>query len=321
MTPRRDAPALAVVLVTRRGWAPVAATLRCLAGQTVAERIELVLVAVGAEPPGEPPPEVARLAGHRVVALPGAGTVAEANAAGALATAAPVVAFGEDHSFPLPGWAEALLDRHEEPWAVVGPLVRNANPRTATSRADYLISYGTFAEGAAGGEAAAAPGHNSSYKRAVLERHAAELEQLLAAEWLFHGRLRAAGERVYLEPRAVTRHVNFAEPRTFLAVAVKAGRAGAGVRAAGWPGPRRLAYAAGSAALPALRLARLLRALSPAQRRAVPLARTLPMLLAGLAADAAGQAAGFLTSGAALSSDDELERVRFIPAADRSELP
>jgi hypothetical protein len=313
-----SAPALSVVLTTRRGWAPVAATLRCLAEQTVAERIELVLVSLAPEPPGEPPPEIARLAGHRVVALPGAGTVAEANAAGALASRAPVVAFGEDHSFPLPGWAEALLARHEEPWAVVGPLVRNANPRTATSRADFLLGYGPFAEGAAGGEAPAAPGHNSSYKRAVLERHAAELEAALAAEWLFHGRLRAAGERVYLEPRAVTRHVNFARPRVFLAVTAKSGRAGASVRAEGWSRPRRLAYAAGSAALPALRLARLLRALPAAQR---PRPRTLPMLLAGLAADAAGQAAGFLTASATLTSDAELERIRFIPAADRAELP
>jgi hypothetical protein len=316
-------PALAVVLTTRGGWAPVGATLRCLAAQTVAERIELVLVSLTSEPPGEPPPEVARLAGHRVVSLPGAGSVAAANAAGALVSPASVVAFGEDHSFPLPGWAEALLERHEEPWAVVGPLVRNANPRTATSRADFLIGYGPFAEGGRGGEAPAGPGHNSSYKRAVLARHAAELEPALAAEWLFHGRLRAEGARVYLEPRAITRHVNFARPRVFLAVTFRAGRSGATVRAAGWPWWRRLGYSAGSAALPALRLARLLRGLTPAQRRSLPLARTLPLLLAGLAADAAGQAAGFVATvkAPAPDADLELERVRFIPATDRAELP
>jgi hypothetical protein len=231
-----------------------------------------------------------------------------------------VIAFGEDHSFPLPEWAEALLARHEEPWAVVGPLVRNANPRTATSWADFLIGYGPFAEGGAGGEAAAAPGHNSSYKRSVLELHAGELESALAAEWLFHGRLRG---RVYLEPRAITRHVNFARPGVFLAVTFRAGRSGASVRAAGWPWWRALAYSGGSAALPALRLARLVRALTPAQRRSVPLLRTLPLLLAGLAADAAGQAVGFLAASDAPSHDPdlELERVRFIPATDRAELP
>ncbi len=317
------APALSVVLTTRTGWAPVAATLRCLAAQTVAERIELVLVSFAAEPPGEPPPEVARLAAHRVVHLPGAGSVAEANAAGALASAAPVVAFGEDHSFPLPEWAAALLDRHEEPWAVVGPLVRNANPRTATSWADFLLGYAPFAEGGSGGEAAESPGHNSSYKRALLERHADGLVAAMAAEWLFHGRLRAEGERIYLEPRAITRHVNFALPRVFLTAKFRAAHSGARVRAAAWPWPRRLVYCGGSAILPALRLARLLRGLSPAQRATVPLARVLPMLLAGLVVDAAGQAGGFVarTSEPARDADLELERVRYVPAADRAELP
>ena len=38
------APALSVVLTTRDGWEPVARTVRCLAAQTVADRIELILV-------------------------------------------------------------------------------------------------------------------------------------------------------------------------------------------------------------------------------------------------------------------------------------
>jgi hypothetical protein len=317
------APALSVVLTTRAGWAPVAATLRCLAAQTVAERIELVLVSFAPGPPGDPPSEVARLAAHRVVSLPGAGSVAEANAAGALASRAPVVAFGEDHSFPLPEWAAALLDRHAGPWAVVGPLIRNANPRTATSWADFLLGYAPFAEGGGGGEVGASPGHNSSYKRALLERHADELVDAMAAEWLFHGRLRAQGERIFLEPRAITRHVNFAVPHVFLAAKFKAAHSGARVRARDWPRARRLGYCLGSAILPALRLRRLLRDLSPAQRATVPLARVLPMLLAGLVVDAAGQAAGFVsrTSEPARDADLELERVRYIPAADRAELP
>jgi hypothetical protein len=316
-------PALAVVLTTRTGWAPVGATLRCLAAQTVADRIELVLVSLSSEPPGDPPPEVARLGGHRLVSLPDAGSVAEANAAGALVSRAPVVAFGEDHSFPLPEWADALLARHEEPWAVVGPVVRNANPRTRSSWADFLLGYAPFAEGAAGGEVAESPGHNSSYKRALLERHAGGLVAALTAEWLFHHELRALGERVYLEPRAITRHVNFAQPGAFLRTKFKAANSGTRVRARGWSWPRRLAYCGGSSILPALRGWRLLRGLSPAQRATVPLLRVAPMLLAGLLVDAAGQATGFVSraSGPSQDADLELERVRFIPAADRAELP
>ena len=235
-----------------------------------------------------------------------------------------MVAFGEDHSFPLPEWAAALLDRHEEPWAVVGPLVRNANPRTATSWADFLLGYAPFADGGGGGEVAESPGHNSSYKRALLERHADGLVTAMAAEWVFHGRLRAQGERVYLEPRAITRHVNFALPRFFLTAKFRAARLG---RARCAPhagrGPRRLVYCGGSVILPALRLARLLRGWRPRSGRRCRSARVLPMLLAGLVVDAAGQAAGFVarTSEPARDADLELERVRYVPAADRAALP
>ena len=39
-------PELSVVLTTREGWEPVARTVRCLAAQTVAGRMELVLVSL-----------------------------------------------------------------------------------------------------------------------------------------------------------------------------------------------------------------------------------------------------------------------------------
>ena len=42
----------------------------------------------------------------------------------------------------------------------MGPIVRNANPRTAVSWADYLLGYGPFADGTPGGEVDALPGHN-----------------------------------------------------------------------------------------------------------------------------------------------------------------
>lgn len=316
-------PALSVVLATRAGWAPLSRTVECLAEQAVAGSIELVVVSFAGAVDDEPPAAVGRLAGHQLVDAAAARSVAEANAAGARRARAPVVAFGEDHAFPLPGWAEALLARHREPWAVVGPVVRNANPGTVVSWADFVLGYGPFAEGHPGGETPAAPGHNSSYKREVLERHDGRLEHALAAEWVFHGRLRAEGERICLEPRAVVRHVNFGRARAFAAVTFRAARAGAATRAEGWPAVRRLAYAAGCPLLPVLRLSRILRALPAEQRRRLP-ARVLPVLLAGLAIDAAGQAAGFARagSGAAHSSlvDLELERLRHVPAADAAAL-
>ena len=51
----------------------------------------------------------------------------------------------EDHSYPEPEWAEALLRAHAGPWTVVGPAVANANPDYTASWVNYVLSYGGFA--------------------------------------------------------------------------------------------------------------------------------------------------------------------------------
>jgi hypothetical protein len=98
---------------------------------------------------------------------------------------------------------------------------------------------------------------------------------------------------------------------------------GAGVRANRWSAGRRVLYAGGCVLVPALRLKRVLGGLSSAQRAAIPLRRTLPMLVVGLAIDAAGQLAGFLWPAAEPARDAavELERVRFIRPSDAAALP
>jgi len=317
-------PLLSVVLTTRGGWAPVARTLDYLGEQTVADRIELMLVLLdGREPEGEPPEAVRRLASHQFVPAPEARSIAQANTAGARRARAPVVALAEDHAFPERGWAEALIARHEEPWAVVGPVVTNANPGTVVSWADFVLSYGAYAAGGPGGEVASAPGHNTSYKRAVLERQGDRLEDALAAEWVFHGRLRDEGERVCVEPAAVVRHVNFSRLRPFLVHSFKGARSQASARSLGWSRPRRLAYALGCVVLPALRLARLAHDLPAEQRRLVPVL-TLPLLLVVLVVDAAAQAAGFAHSDPADVHGNllefEVERVRYVSRADAAAL-
>jgi GT2 family glycosyltransferase len=273
----------------------------------------------GGEPEDERPAVVDRLHGHRIVPAPDAQSVAEANTAGVPHARAPVVALGEDHAFPEPDWAEALLARHEERVAVVGPVVRNANPDTIVSWADFVLAYGAFAVGHPGGDVMAAAGHNSSYKREVLEREGERLRDALAAEWVFHMRLRDQGERVYVEPRAVINHVNFSRPRPFVVHTFRAGRSHAASRAASWSPGRRLVYTLGSVVLPALRLVRLTRGMPSEQLRQVPPLAML-LVLAGLVIDAAGQAMGFARS----DPDDihgnllelELERVRYVSDAD-----
>ena len=59
--------------------------------------------------------------------------------AGILAATSPVVGLIEDHSYPGPEWAEALLRAHAGPWTGVGPAVDNANPESAASWVNYIL--------------------------------------------------------------------------------------------------------------------------------------------------------------------------------------
>src|SRR5262249_35044767 len=92
------------------------------------------------------------------------------HAAGVRRASAPIVALAENHSFPEPGWAAALIQAHRAApsRAAVGPELGNANPERAVSWA-YLFSYfGRWAEPAAAGIVEVLPGHNPSNKRDIL---------------------------------------------------------------------------------------------------------------------------------------------------------
>jgi hypothetical protein len=74
-----------------------------------------------------------------------------------------VVVFGEDHSFPLPGWARALIRRHEGPWAAARPEVGNGKPLLARSCAMFYMTFGIAAAPLTEG-ATSLVWHNGSYK-------------------------------------------------------------------------------------------------------------------------------------------------------------
>jgi len=272
-------PKLSVVIATPEDYRSIRKTVGYLRQQTAREELELVIVAPG-KITTEDLPGFCRV---QVVEVGTVTTVGRANAAGIRAASAPVVALAEDHSFPDPDWAAALIAAHRQPHAVVGPVARNANPDTAVSRADFLMGYGPWAEPQPAGEREFLPGHNSSYKRDLLLAYGERLEAMMEAETVLHWDLRARGHTLWLEPSARTAHVNFHRWGTWLAAQFHSGRVFAAVRAERWPAWRRLVFVCGSPLIPLVRLWRLWQ-LSPA-------------LVIGLAGDALGQMAGYAAGG------------------------
>jgi hypothetical protein len=291
-TPVR-APALSVVLITPDSFETIRKTAGCVARQSACAAIELVIVAPTAAGIDVDQTLVAGLAGVQLVRLDSLTPTGPARAAAIRAARAPVVAFGEEHCFPEPGWAQALIDAHREDYAAVGPAMHNANPDTIVSWADFLVAYGPWASPVDRSERDYLPGHNSSYKRAVLLEYGDALATLMEAETVVMWDLRAKGHRLLLEPAARTLHTNFGRWRSWLAVMYFNGRAFADTRASQWSLARRLAFVAASPLIPFVRLARTVGHARRVGRGTPFLARVVPTLCAGLVLDAIGQMAGY----------------------------
>lgn len=317
-------PEMSVVIVTPDRYETIRQTVSCLRAQTARARLELVIVAPVTPLPDLAAHELREFHQYRVVGVGEIGSIARAHAAGIRQACAPLVVLAEDHSFPEPNWAEALIDRHHEPWAVVGPVVRNANPDTLTSWADFLLGYGAWLDPTPAGEIDHLPGHNSSYKRAILLDYGANLEAMLEAETVLHWVLRAKGYRLYLESAARTAHLNFGRLAPWVPYLVYAGRVFAAARARHWPFRRRLLYCGGAPLIPFVRLRRIRSDLRRPGRPADLWPRIVPALLVGLILDMVGQLLGYAL-GAGKAGERlcyyEFHRDHHLPAASRSTRP
>ena len=314
-------PALSVVLPTSRGLANVARTIRALRAQTIRHRLELVIVAPSQSIPLDPA-LIEGFAGLQVVGVRDVTSSSNrARVAGIRVARAPVVALAEDHSFPEPGWAEALLAAHAEgTWAAVGPVVCNANPATAVSWANFLLEYGPWTASVARGAAAHLPGHNSSYRRDLLLAYGEKLEQLMEAETILQWDLRRHGHQLLIEPAARTHHLNFSRLSSSIRLRFNGGRQFASMRSAGWPLAKRLLYVVGAPLIPVVRLRRSVTLLARWRSQRGLLRRVLPVLAVAVTIDGLGELVGY-AAGPGLSSSIlggiEFDRRRFLARTDR----
>lgn len=291
------APELSVVLVTPDSYDRIRKTMRCLLRQTVRERLEVVIVAPTLTQLGAGDAEWNSFFCIRTVA---AGTFLDtghARAAGVRQATAPVVAFGEDHCFPEPEWAEELIRMHREPWGAVAPALDNANPGWL-SWADFLLNFGPAVLATKSGAASRTPWHNTSYKRDALESYGARLECMLEVEGRLQEDLVRRGRLLYLAAGIRAHHTNMSRLRSYMCGQFWGGRLYAAARAESgeWRWARRLIYALGSPLIPLVRLPRVLRD----ARRAGRLTLLLPpACLLGLICSASGEMAGYAAGAGA----------------------
>ncbi len=288
---RAQAPALSVIITTPDCFDTIRDLVGALRAQTARDALELVIVAPASAPIATT--ELEDFHCYQIVKLSHMASVAQGKAAGVRRARAPVVVMTEDHSFPAPDWAQALIDAHRRGYAAVGPAICNANPDGAISWADFIIGYGPWFDPPTAGEMAELPGHNTSYKRDLLLDYGARLESVLGAESVLHRELRARGHRLYLETAATTAHLNFTDLARWIPYLFHSGRLFAAERVRDWTPLRQAVYSLGSPLIPLVRFKRLWPSVGRAQ---VPfVGRLCAALMFALSIDAAGQCVGYIT--------------------------
>jgi len=304
-------PALAAIVVIPDTYEAVRRTMSYLQAQTAAKQMEVILVVPSLEQSGLDKTELACFHSWQVVEIGPIKSIAHGFAAGIRRAQAPVVALTEDHSFPKANWAQVLIAAHEQPWAAVGPSIKNGNPDTVLSWADFYASYSEWAQPVSSGTMRHLPGHNSSYKRDVLLAYGEQLDSLMQAESVLHRYLRARGYQLWLESSTYTSHSNFTAWTPWIKAQYHAGRQFAATWAQPWSWLRRLLFTIGSPGIPWLRLWRIQKQIRRAQAAGFFI-RLLPMLLAGLLVNGLGQMVGYAAGvGDSIEKVTEHERHRF----------
>jgi len=301
-------PALAAIVVIPDTYETVRRTLRYLQAQTAARQIEVIFVLPSREQCDLDGTELNCFHSWQVIEVGTIKSIAHGFAAGIRNANAPVVALTEDHSFPDTNWAEVLIAAHEQPWAAVGPSIKNGNPDTMLSWADFYASYGEWSQPIPSGTVCHLPGHNSSYKRDILLAYGEQLDNLVQAESVLHRYLRARGHQLWLESGTCTSHLNFASWSSWIPAQYYTGRQFAATWAQAWFWSRRLLFTIASPGIPWVRLWRIQKHIRLAHGIGFFI-RLLPTLLAGLLVNSLGQMVGYAAGVG--SSIDKVTKYEF----------
>ena len=314
------APALSVILPCEEGFAYVRRTVRALRSQTVRDQIELVLVTPTNHLPDLESGEVDGFHSVRVVVAPGQ-MGNRARAVGIRSAGAPIVALAEDHCYPEPGWAAALIGSFDGGWSAVGPAMYNANPASALSWVNLLLAFGPWVGPTEAGPVPQLPWHNATYKRVPLLDYGDRLGELMDVEGMLQQDLARNGHRFYHQVAAQTYHLNVSRFSSTAIHRLDAGRLFGAYRSHSWSPVKRLAYILAAPLIPVIRLWRTLPLLRRVDARPGLMSRILPVLVGCLILDTIGETAGYaLGAGHNVVVKVEMfERLRFrhLSRADR----
>lgn len=297
LEPSASPPDLSIILLMSRHYSWLRRTIDLWAAQKIRSRIEAVLVrpiALSNQPINTN--DFKPFHSFQIVDVPELDSVGTGFATGVQQARAPIVMLAEDHAFPEPGLAEALLGAYDDPDVVaVGPVMFNANPKTRASEVAFVLAFSAAAYAPVTREARMLGGHNASYRREFLMSLGDELRELYMSERVLQFEIEALGLKMLLLAHPRIGHFNFSRWRSTIVHAFQGGRLFAGQRCRNWRFARRAVYAGGAPLVPFIRLRRIMSDLreSPDEyARLVP--SRLPIFTFVLALHALGEAVGYV---------------------------
>ncbi len=265
-------------------------TIDALAAQTIAGRVEVVLVGPGLV---VPPDRWSGLAGVTVVEAD-IRALASARAAGVLAASAPYVFIAETHGFPAATCLERLVAVAQAGADAVLPRFVNANPKTARSWASLFATYAAYT-GPEGCDLRSVSLHNALFRRGPLVEVALREPLDLVYGVGLSAMFRDQRRRMRYEPEAILHHLNVSRPMSIVTDRFISSWLWAGMRRRRLSGLARAAHLVATPLVPLLFLGSVLRsdgwrALKPQMPRG-----TLSVLAVATLPVAAGEALGYAT--------------------------
>ena len=311
----RSSPDLAALLVVGDSREHAQRALDSLYAQTIAHAMEIVVVDL--KTGNAPGLFVSPTIPTQYVTPGGDTTWAEGRAIAARMAAAPILAFIEGHCIAVPGWAEALVSAHEQPWAAVGYAFTNPHPESYLSRATLASKYGCWLHPTTSRPAHVLPCGNVAYKRDVLLSLGEELDNLLTPDFVVHERFNQLGLGMYVESRAIVAHNSLVKLSELIASSFLFCRVLASKRAEtqGWNRAKRIGYGLATPIVsPAVAVWRLFASHSDTPSDWTTLFLYLPVVVAKGVASALGESVGYLVG----SGSSEIQFIKWELHVERS---
>ncbi len=198
-------------------------------------------------------------------------------AAGIAAAKGEVIALTEDHAVPDADWCQQMLIAHKQPYDAIGGAIENAVDRPL-NWAWYYCDFGRYGRPFAGSEPKFLSDVNLSYKRDALMNVRdiwGDSYQETSVNWALAER----GHELFLDHRPVVRQARPKLPmRAALRERLSWGRVFAETRASRLSAAGRAMLALGTAFLPVLLTARILKQMLRHRRTYTQVLSTLPLV-------------------------------------------